>query len=74
VKIRKWTGIIGDGENSTYSIFHGLHTMDVVIAVFNAKTGGSVLYSSVWRLDHNKLDIEFPYPLAANSIRVVVIG
>lgn len=64
---------IGDGVATTFTIFHGFQTRDVVISLWNLTTGDDE-YAGCGRADDNNVVISFSTPPPKDSYRVVVIG
>jgi hypothetical protein len=71
--IRMFQTTIGDGINSTYIITHSLNTTNVEVSLIllhsNEKIGAKVVVLNV-----NQIQVSFISPIAANSVKVIVIG
>lgn len=62
---------IGDATALTFTIIHGLGSADVSVTIYEISTGADV-YAGVTRTGPNDVQIDFTYPIEANSHRVIV--
>lgn len=71
--LKKFTAAIGDGENTTFTLNHGLDTTDIFIDVYHVLSGASenVLIN---RMDKNTVQIIIPRVIKQDIFRVVIIG
>ena len=65
---------IGDGQNSVYTIQHGLNTRDVFISVREAFGDYDVVNVGIGFVDLNNITIDMGDIIAANSYSVTIIG
>lgn len=70
---RKYSASIGDGTATSYTVTHGLGTLDVEVQVFQNSDGATVEVDVV-RASTNTVTISSDLAVAANALRVVVIG
>jgi autotransporter adhesin len=63
---------LGDGVASSFTVSHGLETVDVVIQVYENATGEEVL-AQVSRLGADDMNITFGFVPSVNQFRVLVI-
>lgn len=69
---RRYKTSIGDGSNTTYTVTHGLGTLDVVVQLYDVSSGDTV-YADVVRSSTTVIEITFGSAPASNDIRVLVI-
>jgi hypothetical protein len=64
---------IGDGTSSSYTVTHNFNTTNVEVSLIllstNEKIGAKVVV-----LNANQIQVSFISPIAANSVKVIVIG
>ena len=70
---RKVSKTIGNGSDTTYTLVHSFNTTDVMVQVYEAATGETVIADTV-RTDANTVTIVFSTPPSSNAYKVVVIG
>jgi hypothetical protein len=64
---------IGDGTNSSYTVAHNLNTTNVEVSLILLSTNEKI-GAKVEVLNVNQVKISFISPIAANSVKVVVLG
>jgi hypothetical protein len=70
----KYPTIIGNGSDVSFTLYHGLNTIEVGVELFEVSTGQTV-YADVRRLDANNVVIDgFGTAPAASSLGVVIWG
>lgn len=60
--IRKYVETVGDGDSQKFMVEHGLHTREVVVSVYDAKTGEDLAFrvnTAVTSLDEVLVDTSF---------------
>jgi len=62
---------VGDGSTLSFDIHHALSDMDVTITVYELATGADV-YAETIRTGPDDIQINFSYPIEADSHRVIV--
>lgn len=71
---KKFTQEIGDGETTTHTITHNLHTTDVIVDLYIATTGEKVI-ADVFVTDSDTVTVKTAQPiLASEKIKVVILG
>lgn len=70
---RKYTGLIGDGSNTSIAVTHGLGSQYVTAQVFDASTGAQV-YTDVVLTSATQVTFTFASAPASNAYRVVITG
>lgn len=63
---------IGDGNNITYTINHGLNSKDVVVDLYEISTGETV-YADITRPTVNTVVVSFATAPTTNQYRVIII-
>jgi hypothetical protein len=63
---------VGDGSNTTYTITHGLGTLDVLVQVYR-KSDGATATCSVARSGVNTVSLTFAVAPTSAQFRVLVI-
>ena len=71
--LQKYSGIIGDAVNTSYTVVHNLFTTDVITQVFDVASN-SVAYPSVQVLNLSSVSIGFTNVPALSSYKVLVFG
>jgi hypothetical protein len=67
-----YAGSLGDGINTTFTVPHMLGTADVVVEVYLADTGETVL-TDVYRPTENTIEVTFATAPAINEMRCTVL-
>lgn len=62
---------VGDATALTFAIHHGLGSLDVSVTMYEISTGADV-FAGVTRTGPDDIQIDFTYPIEANSHRVIV--
>jgi hypothetical protein len=70
----KKTFMLGDGQNSVYTVQHGLNTRDVFISVREAFGDYDVVNVGIGFVDLNNITIDMGDIIEANTYSVTIIG
>lgn len=73
-KVGGYSTTIGDGFSTSYNVYHGLNTMDVIVSLYDAYTGEEVI-ADVINNDFptgTYIQVNFAVAPAVSSIRVVI--
>jgi len=71
---KKYTAIIGDGTNTTYTITHNLGTQDVFVAIYKNSGNYEEVIAEVRHSTANTVQIVFASAPANNEYKVVVLA
>ena len=74
--LKRFTALIGDGDNTTFSISHGLATLNVVVQVRLTASPHTFISSGVTvnLTDANTASISFSTIPTLNQYTIIVIG
>lgn len=71
--ISKFSILIGDGTNSSYTVQHSFNTRDVIVQIYD-NTNFETIDAHVLRNSLDSVLVSFAGPVPANRYKVVVIG
>lgn len=68
-----YTGLVGDGSNTVYTVTHNLNTSSQVVQVRRVSSG-ALVYPDISVVSNNAANLTFTITPTSNEYRVVVIG
>jgi hypothetical protein len=70
--VRTVTQVLGDGKFSQFSVTHGLGTRDVLVEIYDVRTGITYAGASVARTGDNTVSVTFPAIPGIDQYRIII--
>lgn len=72
--IQRFTQIVGNGSNTSFTVNHALGVQDVIVQVYRNSSPFDVVLADVELTDANNVTVRFAVAPSSNQFKVVVLG